>query len=249
MKTTVTHTNRSECFAEDLSCLAPTPKPRGLQRQAWLRGALLSSAAVAAIGLAGPARADNIVSYVYAGVVDDDEAGRGWISFTGQITFYRFAVDLIADPNIADYKMSNSPSGNWPNGMNVTFNTGESVSFNNYFDILVTNNVGGTDQFGAQAHDAGSPDSLGITLWDFSQTVFASDALPLPAGGLTLAPFAMSAFKYESAGGLLSGHLTGLTCVVGCDALPAVPEPQTWALLLAGLSALGAVARRRQRPA
>jgi PEP-CTERM motif len=241
MNPTAACTKRSECFAEDL-CHTPA----AATRPGGLRTALLGSALLIAICLAGPARAGDIVSYVYAGVVDDDEAGRGWTSFTGQIAFYKFAVDLIPDPHTADYKISNSPSGNWPNGMNVTFNTGESVSFNNYFDILVTNNLGGTDQFGAQAHDAGAPDSLGITLFDFSQSVFNSDALPLPAGGLTLAPFNWTTFKYESAVGLLSGHLTGLMCVAGCEALPAVPEPQSWALLLAGLGTMGLLAHRRR---
>jgi hypothetical protein len=240
---TAAHPTRSECFAEDLRDTSPTGAPPQL---AWLARTVLCSAILAAVVLAQPAHADNIVSYVYAGVVDSDDAGRGWTSFTGQITFDRFAVDVIPDPSTADYKISNAPNGNWPNGMNVIFNAVHSVSFNNYFDILVTNNVGGSDQWGAQVHDGGAPDSLGITLLDFSQQVFNSDALPLPAGGLTLAPFQLSMFKYESAGGLLSGHLTDLTCVVGCDALPAVPEPHALALMLAGLGTMGLLAHRRR---
>lgn len=235
------HPTRSECFAEDLCSATPLSAAHTAARRGWLHGAWLGAAALAAAALAGPAHADNIVSYVYAGVVDNDDAGRGWISFTGQIAFDRFAVDVIPDPSTADYKFSNAP-----NGMNVTFNTGDSVGFNNYFDILVTNNVGGTDQFGAQAHDGGAPDSLGITLLDFNQLVFDSDALPLPAGGLTLAPFQLSSFKYESAGGLLSGHLTSLTCVAGCDAVPSVPEPDSLALVLAGLGTMVLLGYRRR---
>jgi hypothetical protein len=243
---TTLRTSRSECFSEDLCPARHCPPPRAQPGPRWSRCVFWCAAALAAASLTGAARADTIVSYVYAGVVDDDEGGRGWTRFTGQIAFDRWAVDVIADPNTADYKISDSPSGHWPSGMNVTFDNGDSVSFNHYFDILVTNNVGGTDQWGAQAHDAGSSDSLGVTLFDFSQSVFASDALPLPPGGLTLASFSWTAFKYESAAGLLAGHLTGLTCVAGCDGLPAVPEPQAWALWLTGLGTLATWAHRRR---
>ena len=90
-----------------------------------------------------------------------------------------------------------APNGNWPNGFAVTFNTGETVSFNHCFDILVSSNLSSVDQRGAQAHDSGTG-SLGLTLTDFSQAAFYSDALPLPVSGLTLAMFTMSKFKYDS---------------------------------------------------
>lgn len=267
---------RSECFAEDLgeagnhprcdlrfpfpiasypssplpyesATLASGPArvttsvlPRGLRRA-------VACAALAAAALPGSATA-GIVSYTYAGVVDNDDAGRGWTHFSGQIAFESTTPDSIADPSTADYKVSAAPNGNWPNGFNVTFNTGESVSFNNYFDILVSNNLGGTDQWGAQAHDTGSTDSLGLALTDFSQAAFNSDALPLPVGGLTLAMFTVSEFKYDSAAGLLSGHLTNLQCVSGCEGVPTavVSEPQSLGLVLAGLGAMGLRARRRR---
>ena len=220
--------------------LTTSVQPRSLRN-------LAACMALAAAVLPGSATA-GIVSYTYAGVVDSDDAGRGWTHFSGQIAFESTTPDSIADPSTADYKVSAAPNGNWPNGFNVTFNTGESVSFNNYFDILVSNNLGGTDQWGAQAHDTGSADSLGLTLTDFSQAAFNSDALPLPVGGLTLAMFTVSEFKYDSAVGLLSGRLTNLQCVAGCEGVPAaaVPEPQSLGLVLAGLCAMGLRAWRRR---
>jgi MYXO-CTERM domain-containing protein len=220
--------------------LASSAQARSLRNAvAWMAiaAALLPASASAAI-----------VSYIYSGVVDSDDAGRGWSTFSGQITFESTTPDSIPDPSTADYKVSAALNGNWPNGMNVIFDSVHSVSFNNYFDILVSNNLGGADQWGAQAHDSGSDDSLGLTLADFSQGVFSSDALPLQVGGLTLAMFTMSEFKYESAGGLLNGHLTGLRCVVGCEGEPsaAVSEPHSLALALAGLGAMGLRARRRR---
>lgn len=201
--------------------------------------------ALCAAAVCGPALASNVAIYAYTGIVDDDEAERGWSSFTGQFSLDRDAIDQIADPSTADYKMSGAPYG-----MSVVFDGSTAFSFDDTFDILVSNDLGGTDQFGALAQNAGASDALGLTLYDYTQAIFASDALPLPAGGLTLAMFNWSAFRYESGSGALNGHLVSLSCISGCDAvgvLP-VPEPDSPALVLTGLGALGVVLRRRRPP-
>ena len=200
--------------------------------------------------LCGPVFANNDVVYSYAGAVDSDDTNRGWVSFTGQFAFNKTSTDQIPDSVTADYKIAG-----WPYGMNVVFkDAGNHVtdfSLNDSFDILVANNLpglGNSDQFGTLARNAALTDSLGFTLADLTQTAFASDALPLQAGGLTLGMFDWSQFRYESGAGTVIGHLTSLSCVSGCDgAVPApVPEPQTYALMLAGLGVVGFVGRRRR---
>jgi len=197
----------------------------------------------AAAALCGPAFAGNDVTYTYTGVVDSDEAGHGWVAFTGQFSFDRTAIDQLADPEMGYYTMSHTPYG-----MNVVFDGSTALSFNDVFDVLVTNDSTGIDRLNTYARNDGAFDSLSILLTDFTHALFPSDALPLPAGGLTLAMFGASKFTYDSSGGLLTGHLTGFSCSAGCEAtvpIPAVPEPETWALTLGGLLAVGGVARRR----
>ena len=203
------------------------------------RTLLATLALCAAAAMGPPALASTDVVYSFTGVVDADEADRGWTTFSGHFTFDSLAIDQIADPSTADYKMNGLPYG-----MQIVFDDGTSVTVDDVFDILVTNDLGGADQFGALAQRANASDTLGLALYDFTQAAFASDALPLPPGGLTLAWFSASELRYASGSGVLNGHLTGLSCQAGCGAL--VPEPQTGGLLLAGLGVLGFLARRHR---
>lgn len=173
------------------------------------------------------------VTYAFEGTVDWDEAERGWTSFAGSFTFDSLAVDGIADPSTAAYAHAGMP---W--GMSVTFAGSDTVAISEIFHVLVTDNLGG-DQFGVLAQSADASKALGLTLYDFTDTAFASDALPLPDGGLTFGTFQWTTFTFESGSGLLQGRVDAFGCVAGCSAVVAppapVPEPGTWALMFAGL--------------
>ena len=105
-------------------------------------------------------------------------------------------------------------------------------------NILITNNVVGTDQFGVLAQQGSS--NVSITLVDATQAAFNSDALPVAP--LTLANFASRTLSWETPNGTLDGTLTSLTL----NAAP-IPEPGTLPMLALGLAATTWAARRRMR--
>lgn len=216
-----------------------------------VNGAVLA-ATLATAALAGTSAAFAApVTYTFTGTVDHDEADRGWSGFAGQFTFDRDAVDSIADPSTAAYAHAGAP---W--GLTVTFDGVETVTIDELFHVLVGNDLnwgfGPEDQLGLLAQDAAGR-VLSMALWDFSGTLFSSDALPLPDGGLTLAQFSWSDFRYEGGAGTLYGRLDSLACLSGCGGAvvpppppPAIPEPGTWVLALAGLATMGTLQRRRR---
>jgi len=202
----------------------------------WL--ALGLSAAFAMHGVAAQA---SDLSYSFTGVVLDDEAERGWTNFSGSFTFSDSVLDGIPDTSTAAYAHAGAPYG-----MTVTFDGTDTVTINQVFNILISNNLGGMDELGALAQNNAHTRALGLTLTDFNQSIFASDALPLPAGGLKLSDFGWSSFYYEAPAGRLQGQLTSFACSTGCNVAPPlpVPEPGTWVLLLAGLVGISARVRR-----
>lgn len=186
------------------------------------------------------------VTYHFAGVVDWDDAERGWSIFEGTFSFDSVALDTIPDPSTAAYAHAGAP---W--GLNVVFDGSVGVALSDSLHVLVSDDLGGSDQFGVLAQDAAQSQALTLTLWDFSQTLFAGDSLPLPAGGLQLADFGWSAFVYESSAGMLQGTLTALSCTLGCGGVveppAAIPEPGSAWLLAMGLGALRLTRRRQAR--
>ncbi|MFT7775541.1 PEP-CTERM sorting domain-containing protein [Roseateles sp.] len=179
--------------------------------------------------------------YGFSGVVDYDEAGRGYQNFSGSFTFDSDTQDPIADGSSGAYAHIGPP---W--GMSLVFDSGDTLVISDSFTVLVSHALAGTDQWGLLALDA--EQGISLTLYDFTASVLGGDALPLRDGGYTMADFGWSDMRWDSGAGALMGRLESLSCVAGCSALPpaAVPEPGGLALVATGLGAL--LWRMRRRP-
>lgn len=193
-----------------------------------------------------------------------NNTGKGFGSFSGVFSFDAAKPDQNpGDDHEGPYPMNDGP---W--GMQVTFNDGTvfdvdaAVRYSLSVHVPIPSPGEGTPDTGrfiGKGNVAGQSDRF-LSLY-FTKA-FTTDALPAPDGGFEPSTFDEALFKYS---GLPSpapspgqppvvefgafGHLTSLRCIGGCPGdevpLPAVPEPATYALLLAGLGAIGWVARRR----
>ncbi|MBY0556040.1 MAG: FxDxF family PEP-CTERM protein [Burkholderiaceae bacterium] len=125
-------------------------------------------------------------------------------------------------------------------------------------NVQVANNaasLGGADSFGIASVSANAVATqlMALNLFDASGTAFSSDAIP---ASLDFAAFNSSTFYYTYSSVAThammgaNGTLTSLTVtpvVDGGTNITPVPEPETYAMLLAGLGLLGWTARRRQQ--
>ena len=188
-----------------------------------IRQLVLAVAGLMALGCASASP----ITYSFAGSVQGDEANRGYSSFSGLFNFDTGTADGISDASTGAYVHGAGQ------GMSLTLDGGYALALSGNLNILTTNNLGGADQLGVLAQMGG--DSFSLTLWDFTQTVLVSDALPGQA--LSLADFGWSTLSWQGSDGELQGTLTALTCMAGCDGTPPPPNtvPEPGSLLLAGL--------------
>jgi hypothetical protein len=181
------------------------------------------------------------VTYSFTGTVQSDDANRGYGSFAGSFNFDTATADGIADASTGAYAHGAGY------GMSITWDGAFTLSLQGDLSVLTTNDLGGADQLGVLARMG--DDTFSLSLWDFTQTLLSSDALPAQA--LTLAGFGWNTLSWQSVDGELLGSLTSLACAVGCsDALPPPPPPGTvpepGSLMLAGLGLAGLLTSRAQ---
>lgn len=215
---------------------------------------VLSAATVLAVACWPAASRAAPVTYSFSGVVTDDDGARGYQGFAGYFTLDSAATDSIGDASTASYAHSGSP---W--GISLAFDGGVAFGYDSQFNILVSNNLGGADQFGVLGQDGS--DSIGLTLSDLTASIFTSDALPSAA--LTVADFDWGVLAWEAGGQRLQGQITSLLCNSGCVGQPdpgpgtggggeasggnVIPLPGTLPLAAGGLLAMLPVLRRRRR--
>jgi len=181
---------------------------------------------VAALGLMAGAQAASFQSVVNGNGIVTDYSTDGLISFdldfqslgTTTLSYVIGAADTAA---LSFNALMRNFTGDGITGFNFSISGGEflySGTVTRQFDGSLITNI---DFNGAHANvDLGSPEFLDVEIGD---------------------PLAV-------AGGQLNWGLTGLSAgdVLNIS-VTAVPEPESIAMLLAGLGVLGAVARRRQR--
>jgi len=215
-------------------------------------------AACAAAALCSPAFADP-VTYTFSGDIEVNHSDLSFTHFSGQFSFDSDATDLApGDPNNGYFDMSGGIYG-----MSVTLDTVPgSVLATTPAHYGMTTHLGlaapvgqppDYDWMSVHGHVAGSGDTRFLTV--SMQRPLSSDALFFPPGGFTLADFDQASFTYSGLPQFVGepyfgayGKLDTLTCVSGCIT-PAVPEPETWALMLAGFGGLGVLRHRRSRRA
>lgn len=193
------------------------------------------------------------LDYPFRGVLPPFEEGD---SFSGSFTFESSALDINPVPFIGDYTADFS--------IDVTVNGLVYSSSTTSSDCPVCGGVEvfnppdeTTHSFRAQSGLIGYPPVAGpnlgryapyqLTVWlfDSSQTVFKSDALPL---NLVLSSFSSARLYlfFQEVNGpdnrLATGVITELTLLTA----PPVPETSTSAMFALGLGALGIAARRRK---
>lgn len=89
----------------------------------------------------------------------------------------------------------------------------------------------------------------GTTLGSVTVTngVTRTSALSLSGSSLAVAAGDVLAFRFDPSAGQTFGSLAGIALTVDFEAAMAVPEPATWACMIAGFAMTGAATRTRRR--
>ncbi|GEM_PF-2058777 len=210
--------------------------------------------ACAAAVLCSPSFA-NTVTYSFSGSIDVNQSDLDFTRFSGQFSFDSSAPDLVwDDPDSGSFDMSGGLYG-----MSVTLDTPSytvltttAKRYSMSTHIALQGPIGSPPDIGwmgVHGYVAGSGDTRFLSLR--LERPLSSDALYFPPGGFTLADFDKALFIYSGLdviagqpGNSAYGQLDSLSCLSGC--VGPVPEPETYALMLAGLGSLGALMRRRK---
>ena len=221
------------------------------------RKTLLAGLILAATGSAQAATLsegfDNITTLAGSGWVmvnNSAPVGQSW--FQGNDGIFP-AFSGAPDSYIAANFLSASGDGsvsNWLLTPILTLNNGDTLSFRvraageGFLDTLEVR----LSTNGASSNVGANPTSVG----DFSSVVgsYASDtddgwvAQSFMVSGLAVQSSGRLAFRYLVDDTTINGNYLGIDSV---NVTAAVPEPETYAMMLAGLGLLGLVARRRKQ--
>jgi len=224
---------------------------------------------VGVVGLSLPiASSAAPVTWYFGGTlnsVSDDHAGSAYAfdefsigdSFSGSFTFESTASDSNPSPNDGWYMpapaMSVVVHGNyfWAAEGGVgdvsvhtdpTLNSIHAVVYSDYFSLDPT--IHGSVFRGPLPPDAIYPQEWHVNMYDTTGTVFSNDALPLAPPTLESFTEATFGMWFRRIG--LGGDLFIVGSLDYLSATAPIPEPETYAMLFAGLGLLGYVARRRK---